>query len=61
MNSTQLAQAIEAEQDRINELEAEILEVERSLRHLREQQTRKERTEADKFMSDHFKIITVGF
>jgi molecular chaperone GrpE (heat shock protein) len=60
MNSTELAQAIEAEQDKINELEAEILELERSLRHLREEQTRKERTEADKFISDHIKIIMVN-
>jgi hypothetical protein len=60
MNSTELAQAIEAEQDRINELEAEILELERSLRHLREQQARKERTEAEKFLSDHIKIISVS-
>ena len=46
------------EQDKINELEAEIVEIARGNRQIQEIQTRKERTETDKFISDHFKIIS---
>jgi len=62
MNSKELAQAIETEQDRINELEAEILEIEHRLHRLREEQrVSKAKAEATEFFSEHFKIITVGF
>jgi cell division protein FtsB len=60
MNSTQLAQAIEAEQDKINELEAELSETERHLHQLKEQQRiAKAAAEAKQFFSEHFTIISV--
>jgi cell division protein FtsB len=60
MNSTQLAQAIEAEQDKINELEAELSETERRLHQLKEKQRIAQGVdEAKKFFSEHFTIISV--
>lgn len=61
MTKQKLAQAIEAEEDRVNELEAEILEIERRLHELRnEQRVQKAKADAAEFLSEHFKIISVS-
>jgi hypothetical protein len=58
MNSKQIAQAIEKEQDRIDELEAEILEIERRIFELtNKQRIEKAKEDSKRFLSEHFKII----
>lgn len=59
MTNAQLAQAIETEQDKIDELEGQILEIEHRIFELKnKQRVEQAKTDANKFLSEHFKIIS---
>jgi ATP/maltotriose-dependent transcriptional regulator MalT len=58
MNSKQIAEVIQAERDRLDGLKVDVWNAERRIAELVAQKIRLDNDETDKFISDHFKIIS---
>lgn len=61
MNSKEIAQLIQTERDNLDSLKIAVFNTERRIAELTAQKIRLDNDEADKFISDHIKIISVGF
>jgi hypothetical protein len=58
MNSKELAQVIQAERDKLEDLAIAVSMQQRKIADLTAQKIRLDNDETDKFISDHFKIIS---
>lgn len=59
MNSKELAGVIQVERERLEELQIAVSQQQRRIAELVSHKIRVDNDEADKFFSDHFKIISV--
>jgi hypothetical protein len=59
MNSKEIAQVLQAERDKREALTIELNQLNEKIARLTAEKIRVDNDEADKFFSDHFKIISV--